>query len=278
MKTFSKTSGNERVRHIPCPVCGGSSFMPRWTSPSLFVRCRSCGLVYQNPQPVQDELSHRYDDEYFEYEQDNADNFFNLMKLGLRDIGFESLIDGNEHSFLDVGCATGMLPEYMKNMGYREQGVEVCGPAAAYGREKRGVNIFTGTLEEAAFSDSSFSIVHCSHLIEHLTDPGGFVAEVYRILSPGGLFLITTPDISGFQARFFGHRWRSAIDDHMVLFSAKTLKLLLKRGGFHILRRRSWGGIGSGMAPAPVKIIADRLCKALNIGDVMIIAAVKPGS
>ncbi len=276
MKTFSKVSGNENLLSIDCPLCGGSRYKRKWKQSSLFVSCLSCGLVYQNPQPVQDELALRYDDEYFEYEQENADNFFNLMKLGLRDIGFESLSAGLEKSFLDVGCATGMLPEYMKRKGFREQGVEVCGPAAAYGREKRGVNIFTGTLEEAAFPDAGFSVVHCSHLIEHLTDPKGFVEEVYRILVPGGLFLVTTPDIAGFQARIFTHRWRSAIDDHMVLFSGKTLKQLLRRGGFKVLRRRSWGGLGSGTAPLPVKKAADRLCKSLNAGDVMIIAALKP--
>ena len=42
----------------------------------------ACGLVYQNPQPRQEDLASRYHDRYFAYEQENEENFFNLMRLG----------------------------------------------------------------------------------------------------------------------------------------------------------------------------------------------------
>ena len=278
MKTFSMPPGHEQLVPIDCPLCGTDSFRRIWKGRTSFVRCGSCGLVYQNPQPRQEDLASRYHDRYFAYEQENEENFFNLMRLGLKDIGFDQLSIGREKSFLDIGCATGMLPAYMKSLGYEEQGVELCEPASDYGREKRGVRIFSGTLEDAAFKNESFGIVHCSHLIEHLTNPSGFASEVYRILKPGGLFLAATPDIAGFQARIFAQNWRSAIEDHMVLFSRKTLKQLLLRSGFTVLKRRSWGGLGKGTAPLPVKWWADRICKLLNIGDVMIMAAVKPNA
>jgi SAM-dependent methyltransferase len=131
-------------------------------------------------------------------------------------------------------------------------------------------------LEENRFPDAGFDLVLASHLIEHLNDPAAFVREVFRILVSGGYFLVTTPNISGFQARLFRSRWRSAIFDHLYLFSIKTLSSLLRQSGFTVKRIRTWGGLAAGAAPAPVKRFADRAAKRLGIGDVMLIKALRP--
>lgn len=276
MKTFSMQPGTEVRELIPCPLCGEREFRPLWSGAIPFVRCRSCGAVYQNPQPRQEDLSERYDAEYFLYERANEENFFNLMRLGLEDIGFDELKERAPRSFLDIGCATGMLLAHVKRQGFREQGVEICAPAAKFGIRERGISIHIGDLESAGFTDESFGFVHSSHVIEHLTDPNSFLKEIYRILVPGGYLLLTTPDIAGFQARLFGERWRSAIHDHMLLFSRRTLDKALRTAGFTVLKRRSWGGLAAGSAPKPVKRAADLLCKLLNQGDVMMFAAQKP--
>lgn len=236
------------------------------------MRCRTCGLVFQNPQPVQAELVDRYDEDYFRYEAENEKSFFHLMELSLADVGFDAIERAlpPSRSFLDIGCATGMLIARMKERGWQEQGVEVCRPAADHGIRTRGVRIFTGTLEEAHFPARSFDAVHCSHLIEHLTDPRGFLLEVRRILAPGGSFFVTTPNADGFQAHLFGSEWRSMIPDHMYLFSRRTLRRLLDECGFQILAGKTWGGLAVGTVWKPIKAVADRMAKGLNFGDVMI--------
>ncbi|HUX20438.1 MAG TPA: class I SAM-dependent methyltransferase [Spirochaetia bacterium] len=280
MKTFSKSPGSERLVAVPCDLCGRESTRPLYGPRSLWVRCTECGLVYQNPQPVREELLGRYDDAYFNYEIENETGFFELMKLGLADIHFQEIEStlGDTRSFLDVGCATGMLIEWAKSRGWREKGVEVCSPAAEYGRNERGVDIFAGVLEEARFEDASLDVVHCSHLIEHLNDPHGFVQEAKRILAPGGYFIITTPNIDGLQSRLFRADWRSLIADHLYLFSASTLERLLRKQGFEILRRKTWGGLGVGTAPPWIKRSVDRLAKRFGFGDVVIVLARKPES
>ena len=276
MKTFSKIPGNEQKREVPCPVCVNPAYVPRWDCGTYgFVRCVACGALYPNPQPVQDELTLRYDQEYFQYEIRNQHVYFDLMMKTFDDIDFDAIektLPG-ERAFLDVGCATGMLLEAMKHRGWQEHGVEVCVPAAEYGREVRGCDIFVGTLEQAGFEPSLFDVVHCSHLIEHLTDPSSFVNEVRRALNPNGHFLVTTPNVSGMQARIFGSRWRSAIADHMVLFSKSTLRRLLEDHGFEVLKIVTWGGLGKGTAPRRLKMAADALAKPLGFGDVMAILA-----
>ena len=250
-----------------------------------FVKCTNCGLVYQNPQPAFEELIQRYDGEYFDYEIENRENFFNLMKLGLSDAGFFGIEkrffqdgDNSENPvFLDVGCATGRLLLFMRERGWNVKGAEVCRPAAMHGIEKHGLDIHIGPVETAGLADSSVDVFHCSHLVEHLTEPSRFTAEAARILKPGGIFITVTPDVSGFQARLFKSEWRSAIADHMYLFSKKTLKTMLKNSGFRILKTVSWGGLAAGTAPPALKRTADRLAKRLGAGDVVcIMSMLKP--
>jgi 2-polyprenyl-3-methyl-5-hydroxy-6-metoxy-1,4-benzoquinol methylase len=245
-----------------------------------FSKCPSCGLIYQYPRPKQEQLVSRYDREYFAYELENERGFFGLMKKALADVRFFEEIETSVGAgrFLDVGCATGMLLAEMKRRGWNEKGVEVCAPSAEYGRRERGVDIHTGTLEEASFSGESFDVVHASHLIEHLTEPEGFLRELFRLLKPGGWAIITTPNAAGLQARLFGGGWRSAIADHMYLFSRATLTALMRKSGFEIERWKTWGGIAAGLAPGPIKRLVDASAKRFGFGDVMVIRARKPGA
>lgn len=282
MKTFSKKPAmDESSEAIPCPVCGGIRFVPRWSvGTSRWVACRKCKLMMQNPQPVIEDILERYDDEYFHYEKENEENFLNLMRLGLKDIGFERLVrsSGENRSFLDIGCATGRLSASLKDQGWHAEGVEVCRAAAEFGTRNFGVPIFPGTIHEAAFPDSSFHFVHNSHVIEHINRPDEFMAEIFRILKPGGYYICTTPNCDGLQAVLFQEKWRSAIPDHLFLFSLHTLPLLAEKYGFHVIRRKTWGGLGKGTAPYWLKRMADYMVKPLTWGDVMIYLFQKPYS
>ena len=280
MKTFSKDPGNERTKDIACTVCGSIHRKAVWPLRSFtFYQCTECGLYYQYPQPVQGDLTTRYDDAYFSYELENEGNFFHLMLKTLKDISFDTNSSGllKQHNpcFLDVGCATGMLLEYIRTFGWNVFGVEVCPASAEYGQKTRKVDIFNGTFEDASYPDEMFSVVHSSHLIEHLTNPAGFIREVYRVLKPGGLFITTTPNASGLQAVINGKNWRSVIPDHMYLFSLRTLKNLIEKNGFSVFTWKTWGGIPRGAAPEVIKKGADKLAKICGFGDVMVMAARK---
>jgi SAM-dependent methyltransferase len=279
MKTFSKKPGIESSRTINCPCCG-SLFTnhKKFFSYSSFsyIKCRKCSLVFQNPQPLFEDLSKRYDDEYFRYEIENEKNFLNLMLKGLDDIGFDQLdFSKTGKTVLDIGCATGELLYYMKERGWKTSGVEICSEAAEFGNRERKVNIFSEPLEKNCFSDNSFSFIHASHLIEHLNEPDLFLKEVYRLLKPGGFFAVVTPNIDGFQSSLFKERWRSAIPDHMFLFSKKTLIKMAGNCGFKALKTATWGGLAEGTAPRPVKKAADKLVKLTGSGDVVIVLFIK---
>ncbi|GHV73990.1 hypothetical protein AGMMS49940_12920 [Spirochaetia bacterium] len=284
IKTWSTPVETETTRTIPCALCGGEVFSPHlYCEGFSYVRCTRCGLVQMNPQPENDAVRRRYRERYGEdylaYELANEAAFLRLQELALEDAGLDGIekeimrTNTAPPSVLDIGCATGALLATLRDRGWACTGAEIS-PSAEYAR-KRGLDVRDRILEENEFPDASanagFDLVLASHLIEHLNDPASFVAEVHRILKPGGDFIVTTPNIDGFQARLFGGRWRSAIFDHLYLFSIKTLSRLLTEHGFAIERVRTWGGLAAGTAPAALKRIADKAAKRFGVGDVMLI-------
>ena len=269
---------NEELIPVLCPICADKRTAAAWECGTFrFSRCITCGHLYQNPQPRFTDLRSRYGAEYFSYELENDRNFFDLMLKGLEDADFFRLEKtlGDERRFLDIGCATGTLLAYIKQRDWRVQGVEICVPAARYGIEKRHLPIFIGTLEEARFPEKGFTLIHSSHVIEHVPDPRAFLMEINRVLVPGGYVITVTPNTEGLQARLFRERWRSAIADHLNLFSRRTLATLLGETGFEPTKWATWGGIAKGLAPAFVKAPVDRLAKVFGFGDVVLCVARK---
>ncbi len=282
MKTYYSERSNEKRIHVRCNLCGSDDMKEVFTiEGSNFVQCRKCGLVYQNPQPVFSDLQRRYGKNYFEYEIENERNFFRLMLLGLKDINFEKLESGILNTsmggarFMDIGCATGMLLSHMKSRGWITKGVELCRESAEYGIRERGLDIHIGPVENSGTESDSFSVIHFSHLIEHVPDPMALLKEVHRILVPNGYAIVTTPNFHGFQAKLLKKNWRSAIPDHLFLFTPATLREMLKKTGFEIEKFITWGGIAKGLAPYFIKAPMDRLAKLLGFGDVMLFLARK---
>jgi len=298
VKTWSTPVADEEKQLVPCALCGGQKFKPSLSCEAFsYVRCASCGLVQMNPQPLESEVKRRYGavspgpsrgnsygEDYLSYELANEEAFLNLQLLALEDAGFsvvekDLLLKGKDSAsgagprILDIGCATGKLLALLRGKGWETTGVEIGSPQAEYGRRKRNLDLRSLPLEENQFPTDSFDTVLASHLIEHLNDPAALIREVHRILKPQGLFFITTPNIAGFQARLLQGRWRSAIFDHLYLFSVKTLTRLLAENGFIIEKIATWGGLAAGLAPAPLKRIFDKAAKSFGFGDVMIVRA-----
>jgi len=273
------------MRRLSCGFCGGESFRRGWDCGAFaFVGCHRCGLLQQNPQPDPTAVASRYGEAYLRYEEANQYAFRDLELLALGDLGLEAAArgifdraagEGHKPRVLDVGCATGALLAALRDKGWDPQGVEISAAQASYGATHHGLPIFAGTLESAAFPAASFDLVHASHLIEHLNDPASFIDEAARVLEPGGILALTTPNADGFQARLLGPAWRSAIYDHLYLFSRRTLVALLESRGFSVSASVTWGGWAKGLRPAFVKRPLDVLAKRMGFGDVVALLARK---
>jgi ubiquinone/menaquinone biosynthesis C-methylase UbiE len=105
--------------------------------------------------------------------------------------------------WLDVGCGHQVLSEWRldaeRDLVSRAAYCAGVDPdAAAINKHRTISNIHVGTVEALPFPPSRFDLVTANMVVEHLSDPAGALAEIFRVLRPGGMFLFHTPNEKGY--------------------------------------------------------------------------------
>lgn len=91
-----------------------------------------------------------------------------------------------------------------------------------------------GRLEALPFADSSFDVVVCTQVLEHVAEPRAVLVELGRILRPGGRLLLTAPLSFGeHQQPFDFYRYTSFGLRHLLETSGFEVVSLEARGGFY---------------------------------------------
>ncbi len=98
-------------------------------------------------------------------------------------------------SVLDVGCATGVVTGLMAEKIGATRVVGVDFTAVAANIETRAANLDSN--EPLPFPDATFDVVTCLETLEHVHDTDHLVAEIRRVLKPGGYAVISVPRIDG---------------------------------------------------------------------------------
>lgn len=145
---------------------------------------------------------------------------------------------------LDVGCATGYIARLLTEVGHRVTGIELNAQMAEQARSL-GIETLEHDLEEPLpLPDESFDVVHACEVIEHLYDTEGLLRELFRVLVPGGVLILSTPNLNslGNRARVLLGRplpmWGAFLDDrhgsHIRVFNRAKVVQLLDRTGFRV--------------------------------------------
>jgi SAM-dependent methyltransferase len=131
---------------------------------------------------------------------------------------------------LDIGCAQGQMLEAAKRRGLVPVGLEIS-PGAEVAL-RLGFEVYRCEVQDAPLSAGSFDFVTMVDVIEHVAEPLELLASVRRLLRPGGLLLLLTPDAASLSARLTGTRWPHYKVEHLLYFSRRSLAALLPRCGF----------------------------------------------
>ncbi len=227
-----------------CPLCGHTEAERNHNVESIgkcwyLAVCTACGLHRTDPRPTSEDLDRMYSGAYHadlrvpggrserEFKR-KYERYYQLLKL------FVSLPGKS----LDVGCSTGFFVKLLKEQGFDAEGIEYNAESAAWGAEHYNVPIRVGSLDTVPLPDNTYHLISMTDVLEHTLDPRAALTMVSRALAPGGLALITFPDIRSVEARYestlarvLGRNWlwRSCcIPFHIWEFTPATARRLFK--------------------------------------------------
>lgn len=226
---------------MACPVCtragGQRRLAPR--AGLQLSQCDGCGLVYATEPPASAELERIYRDDYYRHWADDGDDAaLRRMKLqtAAEYVGLlaRHLPAGGRPRLLDIGCAHGTLLEAARAQGFEAAGIEI----SAAGDTARGLGftVYDRPLEALALPSASFDAVTLIDVAEHLPELPEVGRELNRILRPGGVLLMVTPDVTSGAARLLGGYWPHYKREHLVYFSPRSLRAWLEGAGLAVLR------------------------------------------
>jgi len=196
---------------------------------------------------------------------------YRAMRPGWRSSGdqLEALVRSKvtpDSRILDLGCGRGGVVELFWREVKLAAGLDPDSPSLSEHRAP-GMPVVRGVGERLPFAGSSFDLIVCVWVLEHLEEPQATLREVRRVLRPGGHFVFLTPNLSNplmllnrlgkalprLQRRLVPRLYgREEADTFPVQYRANTVRALRELAG------------ACGLGVAELRVVPDPTYLALN--------------
>lgn len=233
----------ERVR--TCPLCGGVELRPL-DEAFGFWSCAGCAFVFDSPRPSPAAIERHYSapGQYDAWLAADAARDA-LARRRIRKL----LPRSRPGSLLDVGAGIGQFLHHARPHFSAVFGTEVSESAVAVARERYGLALARGRVEELELEP--VDNVTLVHVLEHVHDPLRLLRRCRDLLRPRGMLLVCVPnDLRSWTSRLRALRARAAggphspvvglpsvlaTDEiHLSHFTAETLRRALETAGFDV--------------------------------------------
>lgn len=223
-----------------CPVCGGVKTSKLKTHDVLV--CSLCGLGWYTKIPPQPKLSEIYQKKYFNdkktvgYRQDAKKRFDYLQKYMPKN-----------GKILDFGFGMGQFLTEVKDSGREAYGYDVSCYAAKRAKRKLKIKAYCPPLTKSLFKAKYFDVITLFDVVEHIKDFNKPLELLKYWLKDDGYLVLTTPNLSSWDARLFGEKWDSLqkIPEHIYFFTPRSVSKVLNELGFKSVKVKNWGLVRS---------------------------------
>ncbi|HYE54968.1 MAG TPA: class I SAM-dependent methyltransferase [Chitinophagaceae bacterium] len=263
---------------INCPVCDSakSKVYERFGSELqyTYVKCSNCGMIYQSPRPKYNQ--HFIDAAYASYYQ-YAENLqlndlteIRESSVGMfkREIEYIAQYDKKRTAVLDIGSGMGTFLYAAKPLYKEAVGLDVSQQMASFVEKHLGVKVYVQQFEEFTYP-AKFSLIHMSHVIEHVPDPNKWLRKAKEMLDQDGILVINVPNKFSFGFRMqhlfyklklkkqFSKAWNdpSRTPDHLFEPTIRSMKFMLQKNNYQVLEYYTY----SRKDPASNKSLLSRL-------------------
>lgn len=227
------------VEDFRCSGClHGSGRVVLHRPEGFIARCDRCDLAHFHPGPQVEQETHQLQDlESYEVHMKSLGPGLDYHSTKL--LHLLSRYFPPPGKLLEVGCATGRFLNDAHTAGYSVTGIE---PAARH-RElipsHIASSVFLQKLEDVELPDDAFDVIVAIQLIEHLVDPTVFAEKLKRLLKPGGIAYVETPNFDCVSRRLRVPSWmnQNVAPGHRHLFNPRSMAAFCERIGLRVVRR-----------------------------------------
>lgn len=236
-----------------CAICSSSKmsgkfelYDDRYGYPGSFplVACTRCGHKLLVGEFTPDLMRKLYTDYYprstFEldrYRPSPAAKGFISWLNGERRLAY-SWVPENVR-VLDIGCGFGESLGYHTARGCDVYGVEADENIRRVA-DKFGFKVHVGLFDPDLCNANFFDYVTMDQVIEHMTDPLKTMRGIAKVLKPGGMAIVSTPNASGWGAKLFGRRWINwHAPYHIQHFSPSSMIMAAEQAGLSMEKMKT---------------------------------------
>jgi SAM-dependent methyltransferase len=238
---------------IKCELCGSSSNQvisenrdfefETCSNLFTFLECSDCGYIWMRNRPSTLELSTIYPETYSTY---NYNDYLGRVIANLRSIVQRLKIQllrrhiPKTARVADIGCGNAELLRLIQLYGGQQWqlfGVDIADESMKRLGEL-GITGIQSRFENINEAEIQFDAIIMNQVIEHLEKPMEIIAKAHNLLSQGGLLILETPSIDGWDAKLFKKRYWGGwhTPRHWQIFSEATLTQALEQQGFVVTR------------------------------------------
>jgi SAM-dependent methyltransferase len=219
-----------------CENCGHAELESFINRPGhQLKRCPQCNLFQKGVLASEDIYEGDYHDCYSRRKRSKE------ITASIRLASTTKYLSAERPRVLDIGCSVGATVKAANDMGWQASGVDVSQGAIDFCRNE-GLDCHKIDSTALPFADHTFDLVTNWHVIEHVADVHETLSEWRRVLRPGGLMILETPDSTCWKAQILGPRYTKFWPpEHLYTFDTANLTSILQSSGFEVLPSRLIG-------------------------------------
>ncbi len=241
------------VHYNTCPVCGSSALQKTFSAKDHTVsgklfgmeRCNDCSFVFTNDVPPQEEIGAYYTSENYISHSDTQKGLINRLYHLVRKrtlAGKRKLLQAQTGKttghLLDIGCGTAAFLNEMKQAGWQIAGLEPDETARQNAQKLYGISP-EPSHKLFDLAHESFDAITMWHVLEHVHALHEYVAQVKKLLKPGGKFFVAVPNYTSLDAQHYRENWAAYdVPRHLWHFSPKSMELLMNKHGLKLLHTK----------------------------------------